>query len=194
MGSWVAAIKFGLRLYGDRITSQDLTFNFLIINGQSKKITNGRTNISRKGYVIKAGNKLTFSTGDGEEVDFITFGSFMNVYVRSNIQTVHGICSQQFIRSKFFNNVHIGKIVKINHSKCPKRKIYKKICKNRKLKRGALRQCIDDLCAGLDKKIEEKIININKEENRVVIKKIQKKKKGNQNNLFIICRSSCSRI
>jgi len=164
MGSWVGAVKFGVRLYGDRITSNDLTFNSIRINGEVQTLTNGVRKISRKGSVIKAGNKLTFSTNDGEEVDFITFGSFMNVYVRSNVDTVHGICSQQFIKSKFFKHSQKGKIVEIETEKCPNREKYTISCKKRGLRRGALRQCIQDLCNGLSKEIENKMIKINHNE------------------------------
>jgi len=152
MGSWVGAIKFGVRLYADRITSTDLSFNSIIVNGQSRNLPNGVTRISRRGIVTKAGNKLTFSSGDGEEVDFISFGTFMNVYVRSNVEKIGGVCSQQFLKSHFFNHVHTGRIVKITPFKCPRRSHYTRVCKRRKLRRGALRECISDLCAGLDKK------------------------------------------
>jgi len=161
---WVGAVKFGVRLYNDRIYSNDLQFKTLIINGHVKHLNAGVTNLSGKGTVIKAGNKLTFNTNDGEAVDFISFGTFMNVYVRSNVQKVSGICSQQFIRSHFFNHYHIGKIIEIKNRKCHNKKKFKKECKKRGLKKGALRQCIFDFCAGIEKKIEEKIITINKEE------------------------------
>jgi len=81
---------------------------------------------------------------------------FFNVYVCSNVEKVSGICSQQFLKSHFFNHVHIGKIVNIRQPKCSRKLKFKKVCKRRKLKRNALRQCIADLCAGLDKRIEEK--------------------------------------
>lgn len=124
--TWVGAIKFGVRIYNDRIYSNDLQFNTLIINGHIKHLNAGVTNLSGKGTVIKAGNKLTFSTNDGEAVDFISFGTFMNIYVRSNVEKVSGICSQQFIRSKFFNHVQIGKLVKIKTPKCDHKKNLKK--------------------------------------------------------------------
>jgi len=120
-GGWVAAIKFGVRLFGNRIYSVGFKFDTLKINGHIKRIKEGINKISKRGSIIKAGNKITFSTNDGEEVDFITFGSFFNVYVRSNVEKVSGICSQQFIKSKFFKHIHQGKIIKFRHKKCPKK-------------------------------------------------------------------------
>jgi len=183
MGTWVGAIKFGVRLYGDRITSTDLTFNTIRVNGENQAIANGITKLSRKGSVVKAGNKLTFTTNDGEEVDFISFGTFMNVYVRSNVQTVHGICSQQFLKSHFFRNAHKGKIVEINNERCPNRAKYTISCKKRGLRRGALRQCILDLCNGLSKDIEIKMIKINHNEKKEHIRKKHRK---------IVTRVQCS--
>jgi len=49
MGSWVGAVKFGVRLYGDRITSNDLTFNSIRINGEVQTLTNGvRKNFKKR--------------------------------------------------------------------------------------------------------------------------------------------------
>jgi len=188
---WVGAVKFGVRIYNDRIYSNDLQFKTLIINGHVKQLNAGVTNLSGRGTVIKAGNKLTFNTNDGEAVDFISFGTFMNVYVRSNVEKVTGLCSQQFIRSHFFNHYHIGKIVKIKNIKCHNKKKFHKECKHRGLKKKALKQCVFDFCAGIEKKIEEKIISINKEE-----KKLKKNsyKTCFKNNMFFNCRPTCTWI
>jgi len=151
-------------LFGNRIYSVGFKFDTLKINGHIKRIKEGINKISKRGSIIKAGNKITFSTNDGEEVDFITFGSFFNVYVRSNVEKVSGICSQQFIKSKFFKHIHQGKIIKFRHKKCPKKMKYHRICQRRNLKGNALKECVSDLCNGLSKKIENKIINNNKKE------------------------------
>jgi len=133
MGSWVGAIKFGIRLYTDRITSTDLSFNSILINGQLQNIGEGKTRISRRGSVTKAGNKLTFSTGDGEEVDFLTFGTYMNSFVRSNVEHISGVCSQQFIRSRFFNNHQVGKLIHPGHPNCAKILRFRNECRHRRL-------------------------------------------------------------
>jgi hypothetical protein len=170
MRGWVASVKFGVRLFNDKIYSTDLGFNSLKINGQVRPIQNGRTQISNEGVVIKNGNKLTFSTNQGEEVDFISFGSFFNAYIRTNVKSATGICSQQFNRSYFFGHPQKGKIVKINTNNCANRAVFRRHCRARGLKGGDLRDCVVDRCNGLDKRIENKIIRDNKRERHIKLK------------------------
>jgi len=102
-GSWVGPIKFGVRLYQNRIFSVGFKFDKLRINGKIRSIPEGELKLNG-GLIRRNGNKITFSTNDGEDVDFISFGWFFNAYVRSNARKITGICSQKFVRSKFFRN------------------------------------------------------------------------------------------
>jgi hypothetical protein len=150
-----------------------------MINGQLKRIPNGESKLSKRAIIKRNGNKITFSTNDGEEVDFVTFGSFFNVYVRSNVEIVSGICSRQFIKSKIFGHPRKGKIVKINNKKCSKQKMksYKRSCKRKGLKRGEFKNCVRDLCNGLSRKIERRIVRFNKQEKKKVLKIVKKHRK-----------------
>jgi hypothetical protein len=172
---WVAAIKFAVRLFSDKIYSVGFNFNSLIINGKTRVINNGVTRLSRKGTIVRNGNKITFSTNEGEEVDFITFGSFFNAYVRTNVRHVKGVCAQQFLRSHSFRTEHRGKIVKIRRKLCPKKMVYSQRCRRNGLHGMALKNCVSDLCNGLKRSVEKKILKRNRREKHKKLKIIFKR-------------------
>jgi len=47
-GRWVAAVKFSVRLFSDKIYSNGFDLNTLIINGKEKLVHSGVTRISKK--------------------------------------------------------------------------------------------------------------------------------------------------
>jgi len=151
-GSWVGAVKFGVRLYKYKIYSTGFNFETVKVNGRLKKLLNGVNKLKHGGFIKKEGNKITFSTNDGEEVDFISYGSFFNAYVRSNIPKITGICSEKFIHSHFFSHYHKGHRVKFSKKHCVHKKRHVLSCKRRGLKGAALKNCVFDRCAGLSKK------------------------------------------
>jgi len=104
MGVWVGSIKFGIRLFHHRIYTTGFNFNTLKIDGKVRNIKEGKNKVGKRGTITKVGTKVTFSTNIGEEVDLIAYGYFFNAYVRSRALKVSGICSQQFIVSKFFQH------------------------------------------------------------------------------------------
>jgi len=55
-GAWVGPIKFGLRVFENRIYTVGFTFDKLLINGDLRSIANGRTELS-KGFILRNGNK-----------------------------------------------------------------------------------------------------------------------------------------
>jgi len=167
-GAWVGPIKFGIRVHHTKIYTIGFTFDNLLINGEKRHIANGRTEL-HKGYIIRANNKITFSNGNGEEVDLIAFGFFFNAYVRSNVRHVTGICSQKFERSTFFNHPHHGKIDVHKKQICPNRKIFRNECKRRGLRGDKLRFCVTDRCAGLSHRIEKEILKENSHEKHKLI-------------------------
>jgi len=158
-GSWVGPVKYGVRLYDHKIYSVGFDLSKLRINGKIRTILEGELKLNGKGGIIRKNkNTITFSTNHGEEVDFISFGWFYNSYVRSNRRHVTGVCSQKFIKSKFFHNPHHGKRITITKVKCPNKKEFIHRCKNRKLNGKKLKFCVADLCNGLPVRIEKQIL------------------------------------
>jgi len=123
MGSWTGAVKFAVKLRRFKIYSVGFSFSALNVNGHIKQIKNGITKLSKRAVIKRNGSKITFSTNDGEEVDFVSFGSFFNVYVRSNVEVVSGICSHQFTKSKMFSHPKKRKNCTHKKSKMSKKKI-----------------------------------------------------------------------
>jgi len=167
-GSWVGPIKFGVRLFHNRIFSIGFTFDKLLINGRVRNISNGKTKLGH-GEIRRNGNTITFSNKNGEEVDFVTFGSFFNAYVRSNVQFVDGICTQKFKRSLFFNHPHTPKVITFKKRRCPRRMLFRNKCIKKGLRGKRLTFCIRDLCNGLPSRIEKQILKINKKEDRKIV-------------------------
>jgi len=160
-GSWVGPIKFGVKIFKHKIYSVGFTFDKLRIDGRIRNVPNGVLKLKR-GLIRRAGNKITFSTNNGEEVDFITYGSFFNAYVRSNTPKISGICSQQFKKSRFFRNPQKGRRVVFKKRPCPRRATFKRRCAVKGLKGRKLKFCVRDLCNGLSRKIERRILKDNK--------------------------------
>jgi len=123
-------------------------------------------------------NIITFSTNDGEEVEWVSYGKFFNAYVRSNIEKISGICSEEFIRSRFFHHFHGGRKLKVEHRECKHRHRHVETCKKRGLKGRRLEFCVVDLCSGLDKRIVKRILRRNRHEKKKVIKPVRVEKKS----------------
>jgi len=156
---WVANQKFGVVVYGQKIVSINVGDVHNLIIDDERKTINGRFNLHRGGYVIVAGNKVTIGTGDGEEVDFVV--GYMNnfdAYVRSNVPTVSGLCSQQFEKAAFFDHPMEGKVEHIEIECHGLREQHTKFCHGCGLQGQALKNCVMDRCQGLGKKNEERIM------------------------------------
>jgi len=164
MGAWVGPIKFGVKLFHHRIYSLGFSQSTLLIDGKQVTISEGKTEIGHRGFVFKNGSKFTFSTGDGEEVDFVSYGYFFNGFVRSSAKRVTGLCSQEFIHSHFFKHEEKGEIVKPMKKHCPRRKEFEERCQRSGLLRTPLANCIFDLCSGLPKRVEKKMLKTIKHE------------------------------
>jgi len=174
MGSWVGAIKFGVRIHHHRIFTVDFALNALKIDGRVVSLSNGEIKVGKRGTIVKSGNQVTFKTNMGEELDIITFGSYFNAYVRSRATKVSGLCSEQFIKSRFFDHPHAPKDEHIKLPECKHKKLFEEKC--RKMghkKKGAHRACVFDLCAGMKERIVKKILRHTKriKKTKVHIKK-----------------------
>jgi hypothetical protein len=171
-GAWVGPIKFGVKLYRHRIYTTDFTFNTLKIDGKVVALNNGQIKVGKRSTITRLNNKVTFSTGEGEDLDIVSFGWFFNAYVRSRAEKVSGICSQQFIRSTFFNHPQVVKDRHIKLPKCPRKKHFVKKCTKwgHAKSKFTLRACVLDMCAGLKKSIEKRILKRNKHEKKKVFK------------------------
>jgi len=178
-GSWVGIVKYGVKLFDAKIYSVAFNLNKLIINGEERNIPNGITKLSNGGIIQKNGNKLTFSSGRGEDVDFVSYGWFYNTYVRSDVPKISGLCSQEFVHSHFFNHYEKAHRIEIKKEHCPKKMENKQRCLAAGInKPEKVRFCVRDLCNGLPMKIEDKILikNINEKEKKIVkiVKRVQR--------------------
>jgi len=156
MGVWVGAIKFGVRLFHHRIYTTGFAFNTLKIDGKIRNIKEGKNKVGKRGTITKVGTKITFSTNIGEEIDLIAYGYFFNAYVRSRALKVSGICSQQFIVSKFFQHPWAPKHSHLKKHHCPRRVHFTAFCKRLKLTGNKLKACVFDRCANLPKNLKKK--------------------------------------
>jgi len=80
---------------------------------------------------------------------------YFNAYVRSNVPTVSGLCSQQYVKSKLFRNPMKGKIEVVKQRHCHKKAHFANVCRRRGLNGQRLKNCVFDLCAGLSKRDEK---------------------------------------
>jgi len=167
-GSWVGVVDWIVDVRGDIVRA--VPFNGLTVNGQPANPT-GKFRLPNGGSITKAGNKITISSEVGEEVDFISYGSFYNAYVRSNLVGVSGLCSHQFVRSSAFGHKD-GEILQKPKLFCPQKQKHLKYCKGKGLKGIPAMNCAFDLCAKLPRAIERRILRQNKRENRQVIKRV----------------------
>jgi len=158
-GSWVGPVKYGIRLYGQRIASRGFG-NTVNIDGQNTNLNQGINRLPKGGYINVQGAKTTYSTEDGEEIDFVSGGTYYNVFVRSNVPNVSGLCSQQFVKSNFFSSPEIGQIDHIEHHHCKHHERFHRICANKGLTGNALKDCIFDRCGGFSRKDERRVIRL----------------------------------
>jgi len=101
--------------------------------------------------VTRNGNKITCSTGEGEEIDIVTNGSWLDVYVRTNKANTGGICSNGFNAKAAQHPRHVA---------CPRRRQNRAWCRGnggRGGHRGFMTNCVFDLCQGLRREEELKI-------------------------------------
>jgi len=154
--TWVALIHYGIRIYNQRISSRGFNVHSVNIDGVDRELKDGRNNLKRGGFINVQGNKITYSTNDGEEVDFISYGSYYNAFVRSNVPNVSGLCSKQFVRSTFFGVTMGGRIDYSKKLVCPRRNEFAQYCRRRGLRGNKLKGCIFDRCQGMSRKAEKK--------------------------------------
>jgi len=170
MGSWVGVVEWIVNVKGDVV--RNTGFSGVTVNGNAAQLPSGKKfALPNGGSILHAGNKVTISSESGEEVDFVSFGTFFNAYVRSNLAGVSGLCSHQFVKSKKFRDVKLGKQPKPKLN-CPKKAKHMKFCAGKGLKGIAQLNCAFDLCAKLPVAIERKILRQNKRENKQRIKKV----------------------
>jgi len=176
MGSWVGPIKFGVKLFNHKIYTHGFDLGTLKIDGEKVSIPAGVTPVGKRGQITRVNNRITISTQNGEEIDIVSYGWFFNAYVRSNVRVITGICSHKFIRSNFFNHPEKGKLEKFKRDVCPRRQFFRAECKGRGLNGEGLRFCVKDLCAGLPKKVEDRLLKRNEiEEHKLIqIKRVHR--------------------
>jgi len=168
MGRWVAVVDWIVKTNG--VTIRHSGFGGVAVDGGKIQLLNGKPfALPTGGSIIKKGNMVTIKSGDGEEIDFISYGKFYNVYVRSNKKGTKGLCNKQFLKTKVFPHPRKGVIlpkVKINAKTCKKFLKHSTYCRAKGLNGVKLRECIQDLCLKLPKKIEKQILKDNKKEKR----------------------------
>jgi len=175
MGRWVGAVQWIAHVNHHIIRS--VGFNQIKYKGELISIAKGyKIKLSGGGWVQMKGNKVTVGIR-GEEVDFVAYGYFFNLYARSNVapRKLSGICSHQLVHSYDFTHPVKAHQVKIHEKPCPKRNKFEISCRRRNLKGGAFDNCVFDLCAGAPKKLTFKIQKEIKKEKKTKIKKTLKR-------------------
>jgi len=173
---------------GDIVISEGQNLGLVKINGRMVHLPeNKKYHLPQRGYLIKVGTKLTMSTGNDEEADFYSYAGtqdpkgqpfYFNSYVRSSARRITGACSNQYIPAKgLFSRERKARIKKVKKPRCPKRRHYERYCHNRGAIRAEFKTCVFDLCAGISRKNEKRIIKITRKEERKVAPKKKKKNK-----------------
>jgi len=157
MGRWVGQVQWGAFVYGQRISSRGFDVSLVNIDGRDVRLHAGKNPLPKGGFLNVEGTKITISTNDGEEADFISFGSFFNSFIRSDVESVSGICSQQFVKSSFFSSPVNGHVEHIHEHLCARRNHFEGRCRRIGLAGTKLINCIFDRCAGVSKREEKKI-------------------------------------
>jgi len=178
-GFWYGIVRWKAVVYGNHISSVGFDSSKVKINRRLVNLRAGVNKIPGGGQITLAGNKITLSTNDGEECDMYQFTSrnrgYFNAYVRSNVPTVSGLCSQQYVKSKLFRNPMKGKIEVVKQRHCHKKAHFANVCRRRGLNGQRLKNCVFDLCAGLSKRDEKKLIKIARRQKHIKLKRIIKR-------------------
>jgi len=136
-GAWAAIKTVSINLDGAH-------FNFGVQFNQpfGKRTVNGNASITRNG------NKITCSTGEGEEIDIVSQGYYLDLYVRTNKRNVGGLCANPNTATLNPNRVN-----------CPKRQINEIWCRRNggRSRKGFMKNCVFDLCQGLRRRQEIRI-------------------------------------
>jgi len=158
---WVGAIKFAIRIFHHKIYSTGFNLNTLKIDGEEKRVENGIKIQLGRAFILRNGASITFSTGEGEEVEWVSsrtkashgnsMDEYFNGYVRTNVLHPKGLCSNQFVRSKFFGHPQEGKIITIKRDVCERREEFKKECERLGHGGKKLENCIFDRCSGMSR-------------------------------------------
>jgi len=177
-GSFTSNIKFKVHLYGQVIDSVAFDIHNLLIDGRSHTLKDGKKELSLGGSITCAGTKVTFSTNDGEEVDFISGGWYFNSYVRSDVPHVDGLCTGKRVNSKDF--AHPQKQVqgeKFDLKNCAKKELFEHKCSKKGLKAQFLKNCVFDLCSGISLRSETRIARQSRKQQKKSFTQIKTKKK-----------------
>jgi len=165
-GRWIGIVKYLIEVRGDIVRSEG--FNGVTVNGNLVQLVAGQAfSLPNGGKIVKAGNKVTVSSGVGEECDFISFGTFFNAYVRSTLAGVSGLCSHQFVRSHAFGHPQEGKMMENPKLHCEEKERHMKYCRGKGLHGHAQLNCAFDLCAKFPRSIERKILRGNAREGKI---------------------------
>jgi len=164
-GRWVGVVEWIVKVRGDVV--RNVGFTGVTVNGEAVTLVNGQAfNLPNGGSVTKTGNKFNINSNRGEDVDFVSFGSFFNAYVRSTLPDVSGLCSHQFVKSVAFGHPQAGHRVPAPKINCANKANHVATCAAKGLNGMARTNCVFDLCAKFPKAIEARIIQLNRRENR----------------------------
>jgi len=162
---WIVEVK------GDIV--RNVGFNKVSVNGELQTLVSGKTiTLPKGGALTQSGSKFHVNSNEGEDCDFISFGSFYNAYVRSNAPKVTGLCSHQFVRSEAFGHPQKGHVLPKPKIHCHNKGKHVQECNKRGLKGTEKLNCVFDLCAKFPKNLEDKMIKYNKKENKKVIHRL----------------------
>jgi len=158
---WVGAIKFAIRIFHHKIYSTGFNLNTLKIDGEERKVENGIKIQLGRAFILRNGASITFSTGDGEEVEWVSsrtkashgnsYDEYFNGYVKTNVLHPKGLCSNQFIRSRFFGHPQEARIITIKKDVCERREEFRQDCERLGHGGKKLENCIFDRCSGMSK-------------------------------------------
>jgi len=186
-GSYTSNIKFKVNLYGQIIDSVAFDIHNLLIDGRSHTLRDGKKELSLGGSITCAGSKVTISTNDGEEVDFISGGSYFNSYVRSDVPHVEGLCTGQRVNSKEF--AHPQKQVQgkeFDVKSCVKKELFEHQCSKKRFESPIFKKlCIwfmlwnffkiwDKNCKTNDKTTKKKVLHRQEVRRNIFIKEKKK--------------------
>jgi hypothetical protein len=175
---WTSIVKIGVEMGRLRFISTDMSLTNWMVNGVVRAI-NGQNKFGLV-TVTRNGNTIIFNTNQGETLTVVTKGWYFDTYITSNIGDSKGICSKQFIQSRFFAHPVKDHDVE-DKKKCLKKKLYKRKCLKLNLSGKKLKTCIFDLCKGMKfdvvKDIHDEVEKINTKCRVIKVNKCFERKK-----------------
>jgi len=156
-GVWTANVQWIVRVRGGSVIRSYGSGEGFTLNGEVFT-TNGTQKVNKLVSVSRSGYTVTVSA-PGETISFVySPGWWYNTYVTSSHTKVSGVCSHQFIFSEDFDHPIKGRFLVKGLPPCPKKEEYKTFCRQQKLGIAHRKQCVFDLCSGITKDDEGRII------------------------------------